>query len=66
MFAISEPMERIMKNAKTLTLAGAVALAMTFAASTAMAGSCWSHGQKDTTAETTKPKPKTKKDGANA
>ena len=55
-----------MKNAKTLTLAGAVALAMTFAASTAMAGSCWSHGQKDTTAETIKPKPKTKKDGANA
>ena len=55
-----------MKNAKTLTLAGAVALAVTFAASTAMAGNCWSHGQKDTTAETTKPKPKTKKDGANA
>ncbi|MEC8794118.1 MAG: hypothetical protein VXX53_09980 [Pseudomonadota bacterium] len=55
-----------MKNAKALTLAGAVALAVTFAASTAMAGNCWSHGQKDTTAETTKPKPKTKKDGANA
>ena len=62
----SKPMERTMKNAKALTLAGAVALAVTFAASTAMAGNCWSHGQKDTTAETTKPKPKTKKDGANA
>lgn len=59
-------MERTMKNVKALTLAGAVALAVTFAASTAMAGNCWSHGQKDTTAETTKPKPKTKKDGANA
>ena len=59
-------MEYSMKNAKALTLAGAVALAVTFAASNAMAGSCWSHDQKDTTAETTKPKPKTKKDGANA
>ena len=55
-----------MKNTKALTLAGAVALAVTFTASTAIAGNCWSHGQKDTTAETTEPKPKTKKDGANA
>ena len=55
-----------MKNAQALTLAGTVAFAVTFAASTAMAGSCWSHGQKDTTAETTKPKPKTKTDGATA